>query len=53
MKFKMTVGLVLAGPTDWKSFIVAFIWLELHLLAFDVRFSVFSLMLTSIDILTR
>lgn len=28
--------MVLAGPTDWSSFSMAFIWLELHLLAFDV-----------------
>ncbi|THU95871.1 hypothetical protein K435DRAFT_819602 [Dendrothele bispora CBS 962.96] len=33
----LTIGLVLAGQTDWKSFLVAFLWLELHLLAFDVR----------------
>jgi hypothetical protein len=27
--------MALAGPTDWSSFLMAFIWLELHLLAFD------------------
>ena len=32
---QVTVGMVLAGPTDWPSFIMALIWLELHLLAFD------------------
>ena len=33
---KIAVALVLAGPTDWSSFLIALIWLELHLLAFDV-----------------
>ncbi|KIM77526.1 hypothetical protein PILCRDRAFT_76681 [Piloderma croceum F 1598] len=33
----LTVAMVLAGPTDWSSFSMAFIWLELHLLVFDVK----------------
>jgi len=32
---QLTVAMVLAGPTDMMSFILAFLWLELHLLAFD------------------
>lgn len=27
--------MVLAGPTDISSFLMALLWLELHLLAFD------------------
>ena len=32
----MTVAMVLAGPTGMPSFLMALLWLELHLLAFDV-----------------
>lgn len=32
---QLTVAMVLAGPTDWSSFLMALVWLELHLLAFD------------------
>jgi hypothetical protein len=30
------VSIILGGPTDWYSFAMAFVWLELHLLTFDV-----------------
>ena len=32
---QLTAAMVLAGPTDWFSFATAFVWFELHLLAFD------------------
>ncbi|KAJ8082669.1 hypothetical protein PM082_008525 [Marasmius tenuissimus] len=34
-------GLVLAGPTDLSSFAAACVWQNLHLLAFNVRYSSF------------
>ncbi|KAJ6460812.1 UbiA prenyltransferase family-domain-containing protein [Mycena vitilis] len=33
----LAVSLVLGGPTDVKSFILGFIWLELHLLTFEIK----------------
>uniref|UniRef100_A0A0W0EY46 Uncharacterized protein n=1 Tax=Moniliophthora roreri TaxID=221103 RepID=A0A0W0EY46_MONRR len=33
----LIIALVLVGPTDFISFYTAFIWLELHLLAFDIK----------------
>jgi hypothetical protein len=29
------MAMVLAGPTDLPSFLMAFVWFELHLLAFE------------------
>ncbi|KAJ7098794.1 UbiA prenyltransferase family-domain-containing protein [Mycena belliarum] len=33
----LAVSLVLAGPTDMTAFICGFIWLELHLLTFEIK----------------
>ncbi|KAF8998254.1 UbiA prenyltransferase family [Cyathus striatus] len=33
----LTVAVVLAGPGDIYTFFIAFLWLELHLLAFDIK----------------
>ena len=32
---QIAVAMVLAGPTDWPSFFMALVWMELHLLAFE------------------
>ncbi|CAK5275438.1 unnamed protein product [Mycena citricolor] len=34
---KLAVALVLAGPTDLGAFIRGFVWLELHLLTFEIK----------------
>ncbi|KAJ7184627.1 UbiA prenyltransferase family [Mycena filopes] len=34
---KLAVSMVLAGPTDITAFILGFIWLELHLLTFEIK----------------
>ncbi|KAJ6458664.1 UbiA prenyltransferase family [Mycena vitilis] len=33
----LAVSLVLAGPTDIKAFTLGFVWLELHLLTFEIK----------------
>nr|GAT44370.1 integral membrane protein [Mycena chlorophos] len=33
----IAVAMVLAGPTDLLSFFMGFLWLELHLLAFEIK----------------
>jgi hypothetical protein len=32
---QLAASMTLAGPTDWHSFAMAFVWVELHLIAFD------------------
>ncbi|KAJ6538484.1 UbiA prenyltransferase family-domain-containing protein [Mycena vulgaris] len=34
---KLAVAMVLAGPTDFPAFIMGFLWLELHLLTFEIK----------------
>ncbi|KAJ7437819.1 UbiA prenyltransferase family-domain-containing protein [Mycena galericulata] len=33
----LTVSMVLSGPTDFKAFTSGFLWLELHLLTFEIK----------------
>ncbi|KAF8213928.1 UbiA prenyltransferase family-domain-containing protein, partial [Mycena galopus ATCC 62051] len=39
----LVVAMVLAGPTDIIAFIMGFSWLELHLLTFEVHYTVWGL----------
>ncbi|KAJ7211436.1 hypothetical protein C8J57DRAFT_1539551 [Mycena rebaudengoi] len=33
----LAVSMVLAGPTDFKAFVLDFLWLEFHLLTFEIK----------------
>lgn len=38
MRIQLAVSMVLAGPTDLWAFVKGFVWMELHLISFEVRF---------------